>query len=118
MSFLGKTNFFANGHSQLWQLCHVIQSDMLTVYHSLSRLFPSVQFSFSALHQLEWLFHLQQSPIPLQFLFPDIVFATDAIASYWPFIFRVLHCHYQLVVPGQVLCVRLILPCKSFRQFP
>ena len=34
MSFLGKTNFCTNGHSQLWHLCHVIQSDMLSVYHS------------------------------------------------------------------------------------
>ena len=31
MSFLGKVNFCTNGHSQLWQLHHVIQSDMLTV---------------------------------------------------------------------------------------
>ena len=34
MSFLGKANFCINGHSQLQQLCHVIQSDMLGVYHS------------------------------------------------------------------------------------
>ena len=33
MSFLGKANFCANGHSQMQQLCCVIQSDMLTVYH-------------------------------------------------------------------------------------
>ena len=31
MSFLGKANFCTNGHSQLWHLCHVIQSDMLSV---------------------------------------------------------------------------------------
>ena len=29
MSFLGKANFCTNGHSQLWCLCHVIQSNML-----------------------------------------------------------------------------------------
>ena len=34
MSFLGKANFCTNGHSQLQHLCHVIQSDMLSVYHS------------------------------------------------------------------------------------
>ena len=32
-----------------------------------------------------------------------------------PFIFRDLFCHYQLVDPGLVLCVGLILPCRSFR---
>ena len=31
MSFLGKANFSANGHSQLQQLCHAIQSYMLTI---------------------------------------------------------------------------------------
>ena len=31
MSFSGKVNFYASGHSQLQQLCHAIQSDMLTV---------------------------------------------------------------------------------------
>ena len=34
MSFLGKANFCTNGHSQLQHLCRVIQSDMLSVYHS------------------------------------------------------------------------------------
>ena len=34
MSFLGRANFCTNGHSQLWCLCRVIQSDMLHVYHS------------------------------------------------------------------------------------
>ena len=34
------------------------------------------------------------------------------------FIFRVLVCHYQLVDPGVVLCLGLILPCRSFRQLP
>ena len=35
-----------------------------------------------------------------------------------PFIFRVLVCHYQLVDPCLVLCLGLILPCRSFRQLP
>ena len=39
MSFLGKTNFCTNGHFQLWCLCHLIQSDMLHVYHS-----PTIYF--------------------------------------------------------------------------
>ena len=47
MSLLGKANFCANGHSQLSRLCHVILSDMLTVYHTPTHLFSPVYFSFS-----------------------------------------------------------------------
>ena len=61
---------------------------MLTVYHSTSHLFSPVNFSFSALHQLEWLTHLQQSPVPLQFPLPDVVIATDATAPHWAFYFQ------------------------------
>ena len=60
---------------------------MLTVYHSPAHLFSSVNFSFSALHQLEWLSHLQQNPVPLQFLLPDVVIATDAMPTLWAFNF-------------------------------
>ena len=86
MSFLGKANFCTNGHSQLWQLCHVIQSDMLTVCHSPTHLFSHVHFSLSSLCQLEWLSHLQQRPVPLQF--PDVVIATDATLTHWAFYFQ------------------------------
>ena len=55
MSFLGKANFCTNGHSQLWRLCHVIQSDMLSVYHSPTQLFLHVYLFLSSLRQLEWL---------------------------------------------------------------
>ena len=48
MSFLGEAIFCASSHSQLGPLCHVIQSDMLTVCHSPTQLFSSVCFSFSA----------------------------------------------------------------------
>ena len=82
MSFLGKANFCDNGHSQLQRLCCVIQSDMLTVYHSPIHLFSPIYFSFSASCQLEWLSHLQQSPIPLQFLLPDVVIATDSMQTH------------------------------------
>ena len=83
MYFLGKAIFCANGNSQLWRLCCAIQSDILTVYHSPTNLFSPVHFSFLALCQLEWLSHLQQSPVPLQFPFPDAVIATDATSSNW-----------------------------------
>ena len=49
MSFLGKPNFCTNGHSQLHPLRCVIQSDMLSVYHSLTQLFLHVHFSLSSL---------------------------------------------------------------------
>ena len=61
---------------------------MLTVYHSPTHLFSPVHFSFSALCQLEWLSHLQQSPVPLQFLLPDVVIATDATPTHWAFYFQ------------------------------
>ena len=79
MSFLSKANFCANGHSQLWRLCPVIQSDMLIVYNSPTHLFSSDHFLFSALHQLDQLPHLLQSTVPLQFLLPNVAIATDAM---------------------------------------
>ena len=78
MSFSGKANFCTNGHSQLHHLCHVIQSDMLSVYHSPTQLFSHVHFSLSSLCPLEWLAQLQQSPVPLHFPLPDMATATDA----------------------------------------
>ena len=88
MSFLGKANFCTNGHSQLHCLCCVIQSDMLSVYHSPIQLSSCVHFSLSSLCQWEWLAHLQQSPVPLQFPLPDVVIATDATPTYWAFYFQ------------------------------
>ena len=88
MSFLDKANFCTNDHSQLQHLCHVIQSDMLHVYHSPTQLFSHVLFSLPSLHQLEWLAHLQQSPVHLQFPLPDVVIATDAMPPPWAFYFQ------------------------------
>ena len=88
MSFLGKANFCTNGHSQLQHLCCVIQSDMLHIYCSPTQLFSCVHFSLSSLCQLEWLAHLQQSPVPLQFPLPDVVIATDATPTHWAFYFQ------------------------------
>ena len=61
---------------------------MLCVYHSPTQLFPCVHFSSSSLHQLEWLAHLQQSPVPLQLPLPDVVIATDATPTHWAFYFQ------------------------------
>ena len=55
---------------------------MLTVYYSPAHLFSPVHFSFSALCQLEWLSHLQQCQVPLQFPLPDVVIATDAMPTH------------------------------------
>ena len=88
MSFLDKANFCTSGHSQLWCLCHIIQSDMLSVYHSPTQLFSHVHFSLSSLHQLEQLAKLQQSLVPLKFLLPDVVIATDATPPHWAFYFQ------------------------------
>ena len=88
MSFLGKANFCTNGHSQLRCLCRVIQSDMLSVYHSPTQLFSHVHFSPSSSCQLEQLAKLQQSPVPLQFPLPDVVIATDATPTHWTFYFQ------------------------------
>ena len=60
---------------------------MPSVYHSSTQLFLHVHFSLSSLHQLEQLAKLQQSPVPLQFLLPDVVIATDATPSHWAFLF-------------------------------
>ena len=88
MSFLGKANFCTNGHSQLCCLCCVIQSDMLSVYHSPTQLISHVHFSLSSLRQIEWLAKLQQSPVLLQFPLPDMVIATDATPTHWAFYFQ------------------------------
>ena len=113
MSFVGKVTFYTNGHSQLWHLCCVIQSDMLYVYHSPNHLFLHVHFSLSSLHQLEQLAHLQLSPVPLQFPLPDVVIATDVMPTYWAFYFQ--GSGLPLLVSGSWLgsSVGLILPCRS-----
>ena len=61
---------------------YVIQSDMLNVYYSLPPLYCSFHLSFPALHQLQNLSQLQQSPISLQFPHPDVVIATDVMPKY------------------------------------
>ena len=61
---------------------------MLHVYPSPTHLFLCVHFSLSSLHQLEWLAHLQQSLVPLQFPPPDVVIATDATPTHWAFYFQ------------------------------
>ena len=89
---------------------------MLTVCYNGAHLFSSVQFLVLALHQHEQLCHLQQSPVPLQFPLSYMVIVTDAMPSHLSLYIQGPGFHYQVVDPGQVLCVRLILPSKNFRQ--
>ena len=91
---------------------------MLTVYHSPTHLFYPVHFSFSALHELEWLSHLQQSPVPMQFPPPNVVIATDAMSTHWAFYFQGYGLPFWILDPGPVLHVVLILPCRSFSLSP
>ena len=85
--FLVRPVFCTNCDSQLPHLCCVIQSDMLHVYHSPTLLFLCVHFSLSSWCELEWLAHLQQRSVPLQFPLPDVVIATDAMTIHWAFYF-------------------------------
>ena len=61
---------------------------MLHVYHSPTHLFSCVHFSLSSLDELEWLAHLPQSLVPLQFPLPDVVIATDVTPTHWAFYFQ------------------------------
>ena len=88
MPFLGKANFCAKGHSKLSRLCHVIQGDMLAVYHSLTHLFSSFTFPFQLYLNWNSVSHLQQNPVPLQFPLPDVFITTDAIPTHWAFYFK------------------------------
>ena len=64
MTFLSKSNFWAKGHTQLCQLCHVIQRNMLNVNNSTAHLFLSFHLSLLAWHHLWRLSQLQQCPFP------------------------------------------------------
>ena len=61
---------------------------MLHAYQSSTHLFSHVHFSLSSLHQQEQLSHLQQSLVPLQFPFPDVVIGTDTTPTHWAFYFQ------------------------------
>ena len=87
ISFLGKNTFCANGHAKIYQLYHVINSDMLNVYHSLILLFFFHLF-LPAWCQLHRLPELQKSPVPLQFPLTDPVTSAYATPNHWAFYFQ------------------------------
>ena len=89
MSFLGKANFCTNGHSQLQHLCRVIQSDMLSVYHSPTQLFVHVFiFLFPLFVNWNGCLTYNKVLVPLHFPLPDVVIATDATPTHWAFYFQ------------------------------
>ena len=118
MSFLGKANFCTNGHSQLWCLCCVIQSDMLHVYYSPTIYFLLFIFPFPP--YINWNSYLicNRAQFLCNFLFQMWLLLLMPHPFIGSFIFRDLGYLYCLVDPGQVLCVGLILPCRSFRPLP
>ena len=59
--------------------CYIIQSDMLKVFHSPAHL------SLPALHQLQRLSQLLQSPVLLRFPLLDVIMTTDAMPFCWAF---------------------------------
>ena len=61
---------------------------MLSIYYFSAQLFSSILFSLSTQHQLEQISHLQQSPVPLHFLLPDVVIVTDTKPHHWAFYFQ------------------------------
>ena len=85
MSFFSKTTFHANGQAQLIWLYHVIHSDMLRLYDSPTHLFLSFLLSLLAFIKLQRMSQLQQCLLPVQFPFPDVVIATDAMSHHWAF---------------------------------
>ena len=93
MSLLGKANFCTSGHSKLQHLCHVIQSDMLYVYHCI---YSCSFFSF-LLTSTGTVISFEQSPVPLQFPLPDVVLQLMPHPLIGPFIFRDLVYLYHLV---------------------
>ena len=82
---------------------------MLTDYHSPTHLFSPVHFSFSASGQLEWLSHCKRTEFLCNFHFLVWLLLLMPHPLIGPFIFRDLVCHYQEMVPGQVVCVGLIV---------
>ena len=108
MSFLGMTTFSANGHAQLNQLCHVIQSDMWHILHSPVHI---ILFAFPFQHGIGIRDCLSSNRVqfPCDFLFLMWLLLQMLHSIIGLFIFRVLSFLYPVVEPSIVLCVKFIL---------
>ena len=107
MSSLGKAKFYTAGHSHLLHLCCVIQSGILGVYHSPTQLFSCVHFLFPlSFNWNSWLYYSKVLSIAIS--------TSWCGHCYWCYTHPLIGLPYQLVVPGQVPCLGLILPCRNF----
>ena len=88
MSSLGKAKFSDNGHSQLQQLCHVIQSDMLTAYHFLALLFLLYNFLFQLCINLSSYLIYNRAQFLCTFCFPVCLLLQMPHPVMWPFYFQ------------------------------
>ena len=95
--FWGKITFCANGHAQLCQLCCVIQSNILYVYHSPTHLLSPFTFLF-----LNGIGCLRSSRFQsfCNFLFLPIT--GNATPNYWVFYFQGSGFPYPLMEPAEV----------------
>ena len=118
MSFSGKANSCAKGHSQLWRLCHVFRVTCWLFIILLPTCFLLYIFPFQL--NINWNSYLicnrVQFPCNFHFLMWLLLQMPHPIIGH--FVFRVLVCHYELVDPGLFPCVGLLLPCRSFRKMP
>ena len=79
--------FCVNEHAQLDRLCHIIQSNMLNVYHSPAHLFFSFYLSLPTQCWLQRLSQLWQYPVPLQLPLPGVNITIDTTPNHWTFCF-------------------------------
>ena len=112
----GHANFCSSGYSQLWQWCHVIQSDMLNVYHSPPHLFSSFSvFIFSSVLTSE------TAPLASESRFLTVPSSWFCYCcechTHSPSIFTILSFLCPWVAPGQALCAGFILPHRSLKLF-
>ena len=111
---LGKAKFFTTGHSHLPRLCCVIQSGIPRCLLFSYTIFFMCSFFFFLFPSTGTVGYITPKSSPLQFPLPDVVIATGATPTHWAFYFQGSGLPSQLVVPGQVPCLGLILSCRNF----
>ena len=97
MFFLGKANFCTSGHSQLWHLCCVIQSDMLMFTILPIIYFLTLIFPFPC-NIIETFISFATEPSSFAISSSWCGFTTDAMPTHWAFYFQ--RCGLSLSVSG------------------
>ena len=105
---IGQDPFLCHGYMQFCQLCLVIQSDMLNLFHSPDHLLFFFPFFFSTQTWTSETVSVTVESDSLQFPLPDVVITTDARTIHRACIWRVLGYLYPLVEPDQILCTSFI----------